>query len=119
VATAALKLVSANELVPANEPFGESRRESRRWRVMLAASMMTGAAEVAVIIRDISSTGALISTPVGPPVGSYVTLRRGEVCVVGQVVRRGGDKIALHFRDVIDEASLLVVIGRSTARSKH
>ena len=107
------------DLIAANAGFGESRRESRRSRVMLSAVMMSGATEVPVVIRDISSTGALISAPVAPPVGSYVTLRRGVVCVLGQVVRRGGDKIALHFRERIDEASFLVVIGRSVPMSKH
>jgi hypothetical protein len=111
--------VAALKLVAANEVAGQGRREYRRSRVMLSAVMMTGAAEVPVVIRDISSTGALLSTPVAPPECSYVTLRRGEVCVVGQVVRRDGNKVALHFREHVDEASLLVVIGRTRAVSKH
>ena len=45
----ALEFVSANGIVPADEPFGESRRESRRSRVMLSAIMMTGTAEIPVI----------------------------------------------------------------------
>lgn len=111
--TAALKLV------PANEVSGNGRREHGRSRVMLAAVMMTGAAEVPVVIRDISATGALIQTPVAPQVGSYVTLRRNVVCVVAQVVRQDGNRIGLQFRELIDEASLLVVIGRPMKASAH
>jgi len=110
---------AAVRLIPANEINDDGRREHRRSRVMLSAVMMTGAAEVPVVIRDISACGALVATPVVPPVGSYVTLRRNVVCVVAQVVRREGNRIGLHFREMIDEASLLVVIGRPITASAH
>jgi hypothetical protein len=86
---------------------------------MLSAVMMTAAAEVQVVIRDISENGAMIATPVCPPVGSYVTLRRGEVCVVGQVVWQDERKLGLQFRERIDEGSLFVVVGRPGTRSAH
>ncbi len=86
---------------------------------MLSAVMMTAAAEVSVVIRDISANGAMITTPVSPAVDSYVTLRRGPVCVVAQVVRVDGRKVSLHFRELIDEDSLLVVIGRPGTVSAH
>ena len=108
-----LKLVADNDVV------GVGRRECTRSRVMLSAVMMTAAAEIPVVIRDISSTGALVTTPVAPAPDSYVTLRRGNVCVVGRVVWREGRKVGLHFREQIDEASLLVVIGRSGLSSAH
>ena len=113
MATAAIKLI------PDFEVTGEGRRDCRRSKVMLSAIMMTGAAEVPVIIRDISANGALISTPVAPPVGSYVTVRRGVVCVLAQVVRQTGSRLGLRFRESIDEASLLVVLGQPALMSKH
>lgn len=109
----ALKLIADNDVQL------QGRREHRRSRVMLSAVMTTGAAEVAVVIRDISATGAMIATPVAPPKGSYVTLRRGAVCVVAQVKWTGGRKVGLHFRESIDEAALLVVIGKPPAAATH
>ena len=111
--------LAALKLIPANEVAGEGRRECRRSRVMLSASMMTGAADIPVIIRDISSSGAQIATPVAPPVGSYVTLRRNDVCVLAKVVRRDGPRVGLEFRERIDEDSILVVVGRGGFVSKH
>ena len=106
-------------LIADNDVTGIGRRECKRSRVMLSAVMMTAAAEVAVVIRDISASGAMITTPVSPPVGSYVTLRRSEVCVVGQVCWTDGRKVGLSFRERIDEASLLVVIARPGHKAAH
>jgi hypothetical protein len=111
--TATLRLIVENEI------RGDSRRQKDRSRVMLSAVMMTAAAKVDVVIRDISENGAMITTSVSPSVGSYVTLRRGAVCVVAQVMWREGRKVGLHFRDSIDASSLLVVIGRPGATSAH
>jgi hypothetical protein len=84
---------------------------------MLSASMMMAGTEVRVVIRDISATGALITTPVMPPEASYVTLRRSEVCIGAQVVWSRNGKAGLHFHERVDEASLLVVIGRPAKAS--
>jgi hypothetical protein len=112
-------MVAALRIIVDNNVLAEGRREAKRSRVMLSAEMMTAAAKIPVIIRDISACGALITTPVSPPVGSYVTLRRGEVCVVAMVVWTEGPKVGLQFRERVDEASLLVVIGRPGTISAH
>lgn len=109
----ALRIVADNDLL------SDGRRSTKRSRVMLSAVMMTAAAEIPVVVRDISATGARISTPVSPPVGSYVTLRRGDVCVAAQVVWTEGRNVGLQFRERVDEASLLVVIGRPGTISAH
>ena len=106
-------------LIADNEVTGAGRRECKRSRVMLSAVMMTAAAEIPVVIRDISAGGAMIASPVAPPVGSYVTLRRGAVCVVAQVAWAQDGKLGLQFRERIDEASLLVAIGRSGTVAAH
>ena len=105
--------------IAANDLAGLGRRECKRSRVMLSATMMTGASEIGVVIRDISSTGALITTPVSPCVGSYVTLRRDAICVVAQVVWQEGKKVGLHFRDRIDETALLIDLRRPGTVSAH
>jgi hypothetical protein len=111
---AALKLVA--ESVAEGGAPEPSQRECRRSRVMLSASMRTGAADVAVLIRDVSASGAMITTPVSPAVGSYVTLRRDPVCVHAQVVWRDGKKVGLQFRDRIDEESLMISLRAAITR---
>ena len=110
---AALKLISANDLT------GCGRRASKRSRVFLSATMMTANAAINVIIRDVSSSGAMITTPVSPAVGSYVTLRRDAVCVLAQVVWRDGKKVGLRFQEEIDEASILVDLRRPGTVAAH
>ena len=109
----ALRLVAENDLA------GDGRRESKRSRVMLAATMMTGAAEIAVVIRELSSSGAMITTPVAPCVGSFITLRRDAICFVAQVVWRDENKVGLQFRDQVDETALLIDLRRPGTVAAH
>ena len=106
-------------LIADNEVTGAGRRECKRSRVMLSAVMMTAASEIPVVIRDISTGGAMITTPVSPPLGTYVTLRRGAVCVVAQVAWAEDGKVGLQFRERIDEASLYVTVGRPGTVAAH
>ena len=100
--TVALKLISSEA--------PESRRDARRARVMLSARMETDAGEIGVVIRDISSAGALIGTPVSPEVGSHVTLRRGAIAVPAEVRWRKDGRIGLLFAGSIDETALLIPV---------
>ena len=103
--TVALKLISSETL--------DSRRNARRARVMLAAKMETDAGEIPVVIRDISSSGARIDTPVSPEVGSHVTLRREAIAVAAEVRWRKDGRIGLLFAGSIDEAALLIPVSRT------
>ena len=102
-----------------DEGFEELREAPRSRSVFLAADMQTGHSSFRVTIRNISSCGALIATPVTPPVGSYVTITRGMICVLAQVVRVDGREAALRFRQRIDETALLVAVGRPPLTSAH
>ena len=109
---AVLRLVTEAEAAP--EAPAEARQRKRS-RVMLSAVMTTGAAEIPAVIRDISSSGALITAPVAPEPGSWVTLRRDPICVHAQVVWREDKKLGLNFRDSVDEAALLISLGKRPA----
>jgi hypothetical protein len=104
----------ALQLVQDEDAVAEARR-CKRSRVMLSATMTTAAAELPVVIRDISASGALVTSPVAPDAGAWVTLRRDPVHVHAQVVWRDGARIGLSFRDLVDEAALLVSLGRKPA----
>ena len=106
-------MAAALTLVPNDTDLAASRRAAKRSRVMLSAAMTSGATEIPVVIRDVSSTGALIVSPVAPDVGSYVNLRRDPVAVVARVAWRDGRKIGLQFRGEIDESALLIALRRS------
>lgn len=63
-------------------PNGDQRSEGRS-NVFLTASLDTGAAQVAVRIRNIASRGMLIEASSLPAVGTRVTLVRGQLSAVG------------------------------------
>lgn len=85
---------------------------------MLSAILQTPAGAIAVRLRDVSQTGALIVSPVQPPVGSNVAFVRGPIWVAATVIRIEGSNVALRFREAIDKAALLVTIGRREAMPK-
>ena len=72
--------------------------------------MDTDSGEIGVVIRDISSTGALLVTPVSPEVGSHVTLRRDSIAVPAEVRWRKDGRIGLAFAGSIDETALLIPV---------
>ena len=85
---------------------------------MLSAILQTPTERIAVRIRDISQTGALLVSPVQPPVGSNVAFVRGPISVAANVVRVEGTNVALRFREAIDTAALLIAIGQPQASPK-
>lgn len=101
-----LALAAAND-----EDAIACRRGAKRLRVFLKAAMTTASAEMPIVVRDISSTGALVASPIQPRIGSYVLFSRGGLSVRAKVVRKEGNLLGLQFQDQIDEAELLICIG--------
>jgi hypothetical protein len=95
------------------------RRQGRRMRVLLSASIAYASSETRVTLREVSPCDALVDSPVAPAVGSYVLFRRGPVQVRAQLVRREGRLLALDFLEEVDETVLLISIGKSPLISKH
>ena len=54
--------------------------------MLLSAKIDVGNADVAVILRNLSSEGALIEGPELPPEGSVTVFRRNELRVNGRIV---------------------------------
>lgn len=104
--TQGLRLVRAG-----NDPAPVCRRSEKRARVLLAATLQNATGTWQVRLRNISSAGALIESPVVPPPGSFVLFSRGPIAVTSRVVWTDGTRLGLSFRERIDEHELLMVIG--------
>lgn len=101
-----LRLVTAG-----NDPAPVCRRSEKRARVLLAATLQNATGTWQVRLRNISSAGALIESPIVPPPGSFVLFSRGPIAVTSRVVWTDGTRLGLAFRERIDEHELLIVIG--------
>lgn len=89
-------------------------REAHRINTMLAATALVGSQSWTIRVRNISSLGALVESAVRLNNSTSVTLKRGELSVVGNVVWSHGGFFGVKFLDEIDE-SLWVAIPTRTA----
>jgi hypothetical protein len=100
------------------QSFGEGRqagkRESKRARVLLAAKIRAGAAEMDVRLRDLSQKGALIEGKAIPPTGTDVVFCRGSICAPARVAWTAEGRAGLEFAYLIDETDVLVQLKRTT-----
>ena len=110
----------AAELGPVDDRRGadrgddSNRRRSPRRRVLIAGLLDTPAGSLEVKLRNVSSTGALLETAAPPAMHSRVTFRRGTMIVPGQVVWVRAGACGIHFDSPIDEAQLMIPIGKSS-----
>ena len=72
-------------------------REQPRSSMFLAAALRAGNEQAGVKVRNMSSSGAMIETPLCPIPGSEVHLVRGALLVQGTVVWRSGKCCGLRF----------------------
>ena len=82
-----------------NEPGrrdGELRRQPRS-SIFLAAVLRTEDDQIPVKIRNMSSSGALVDSPLAPPPGTKVSLVRGALIAHGSVVWSSSDRCGLSF----------------------
>lgn len=75
--------------------------------MLLSAKIDVGNADVAVILRNLSSEGALIEGPELPPEGSVTVFRRNELCVNGRIVWVQGRFAGVAFDRRLDRDELL------------
>ncbi|WP_085217729.1 PilZ domain-containing protein [Allosphingosinicella indica] len=102
--------MGAEQIPPHDAETGQ--RRAKRARVLLSAVLRTGLGDTQVRLRDMSSTGALIESGKPMPVGSEVIFIRGATAVPARVAWAGHGKLGIEFAEPIDEAELLVHIGR-------
>jgi hypothetical protein len=100
------------------QSFGDGqsagKRGSKRARVLLAAKVHAGAAEMDVRLRDLSQKGALIEGKGIPPAGTEIVFCRGSICVPARVAWTADGRAGLEFAYQIDETEVLVQLKRTT-----
>jgi hypothetical protein len=72
---------------------------------MLTANLRTDNSEIAVRVRNLSQTGALIEGATLPSPTTSVILSRNDLSVAGSVVWSSGGRAGLHFTGSIDTKS--------------
>jgi hypothetical protein len=82
-------------------------------RVLLAATVQSGANQFPVRLRNVASKAALVESEVIPKEGSIVQLSRGAVCISARVSWAGAASFELEFRETVDERALLVRLSGS------
>ena len=84
-----------------------------RSNVFLSATLDSGAASIAVRIRNISTRGALIEGAMLPSVGAEVRLLRGSLCAAGQITWQGHGNGGVNFNRHIDVGKWVQRVGHS------
>jgi hypothetical protein len=82
-------------------------RRSSRSPVLLSAKVDVGGREVPVILRNLSSKGALIESAELPAEGAITSFHRNELRVTGRVAWVEGRYAGLTFDRELDRAELL------------
>ena len=90
------------------------KRGAKRARVLLAAKLRTGAAEMDVRLRDLSQKGALVEASSMPPAGTEVVFVRGSISVPARIAWTTPGRAGLEFAFMIDESEVLVQLKRTT-----
>lgn len=89
------------------------KRRAKRARVLLAARLRIGGAEVDARLRDLSQKGALVECAAAPQVGGEVVFSRGSISVPARVAWASQGKVGLEFAYMIDESEVLVQLKRT------
>ena len=77
-------------------------RRAERTQLFLVATLTFGRASAPVRVRNLSASGALVEAGSLPPVGSTITLRRGELEALGTIVWLEPGKAGLTFNGIVD-----------------
>lgn len=88
-------------------------RKDVRSNVFLSAVLALRSGSRGVRVRNISRLGALLDGKGLPPKGTAVRLRRGDLCIAGQVAWQDGDNCGVCFDASIDLAPWLMRVGHS------
>jgi PilZ domain-containing protein len=87
----------------AQEP-SDRRETAHRTNVMLAATLDACGRSLAVKVRNLSGSGALIESSVIPETDTAVVLRRGDLSVQGSVVWHRDNRCGVRFSEAINPA---------------
>jgi hypothetical protein len=82
-------------------------RRSKRSPVLLSAQVKAGGTDFAVVLRNLSTEGALIEAAELPPEGSATMFKRNDLCVTGRIAWVAGRFAGLAFDRRLEPAELL------------
>ena len=92
-------------------------RRSRRSPVLLSATVEFLGREFTVVLRNLSSQGALIEGSPLPPDGALTTFRRKDLVVTGQIVWVEGRFAGLAFDRTLDREEMLRYVPKPRERA--
>jgi hypothetical protein len=78
-----------------------------RLRLLLAAKLVTTTGEIAVKLRELSPTAAVVTGDRFPSVGTDIILKRGHLEALATIVWTDGTRARLEFEDPLNESDLL------------
>lgn len=90
-----------------DESSVSQNRRSNRSPMLLSAKIEVNGAEVPVILRNLSSEGALMEGPQLPSEGATTTFRRNDLSVRGTIVWVEGRFAGIAFERPLDREELL------------
>lgn len=82
------------------------KRNPRRKRVLLKASLDSAAGRQDVRIRDLSIKGALLEAATPPPEGSEITLSAGDTSLKGKVAWHDDLLVGIEFTEALSGSLL-------------
>ena len=94
-------------------------RRSGRSPVLLSAKIDVVGAEVAIILRNLSSDGALIEGARLPAEGATTCFRRNDLAVTGKIVWVEGRYAGIAFDRHLEREELLRHVPRPRQRIEH
>jgi PilZ domain-containing protein len=95
-----------------DESSASQNRRSNRSPVLLSAKVEVNGVEVPVVLRNLSTDGALVEGALLPAEGSATVFRRNELCVDGQIVWLEGRYAGIAFTRNLEKAELLREVPR-------
>jgi hypothetical protein len=87
--------------LPELQPNANHRSQPRS-NVFLSAALLVGSAALPVLLRNLSTRGALLDGASLPPAGSQVRVLRGELSADGEIAWQAQDQAGLRFSSEID-----------------
>ncbi|HZU51412.1 MAG TPA: PilZ domain-containing protein [Sphingomicrobium sp.] len=90
-----------------DESSVSQNRRSNRSPVLLSAKIEVGGTEVSVVLRNLSSEGALIEGAELPPEGATTLFHRNELTVEGRIIWVEGRYAGLAFDRQLEREELL------------
>jgi hypothetical protein len=97
--------ISNIQTAHAGAPVG--RRASQRARLQLAATVEGTTRRYDVLLRNLSSTGAMVEGGELPPAGRTVALTRDGLDAFGTVVWSDEERCGIHFDEPIDTEQVI------------